>query len=53
MPNEQNQNGGKKTDNVNRKKGFPTRVVYFYTISCLRYTILVGNPRKFIFTERR
>ena len=25
--------------------GFPTRMVYFYHISCLRYTILVGNPR--------
>ena len=25
--------------------GFPTRMVYPYYISCLRYTILVGNPR--------
>ena len=25
--------------------GFPTRMVYLYYISCLRYTILVGNPR--------
>ena len=25
--------------------GFPTRMVYFYYISCLRYTILAGNPR--------
>ena len=27
-------------------RGFPTRMVYLYYISCLRYTILVGNPRK-------
>ena len=26
-------------------RGFPTRMVYLYYISCLRYTILVGNPR--------
>ena len=26
-------------------QGFPTRMVYLYYISCLRYTILVGNPR--------
>ena len=25
-------------------RGFPTRMVYLYSISCLRYTILVGNP---------
>ena len=25
--------------------GVPTRMVYLYYISCLRYTILVGNPR--------
>ena len=25
--------------------GFPTRMVYLCYISCLRYTILVGNPR--------
>ena len=25
-------------------RGFPTRMVYLYYISCLRYTILVGNP---------
>ena len=25
--------------------GFPTRMVYLYYIACLRYTILVGNPR--------
>ena len=24
--------------------GFPTRMVYLYCMSCLRYTILVGNP---------
>ena len=24
--------------------GPPTRIVYFYYISCLRYTILTGNP---------
>ena len=26
-------------------RGFPTRMVYLYYILCLRYTILVGNPR--------
>ena len=26
-------------------RGFPTRMVYLYYLSCLRYTILVGNPR--------
>ena len=26
-------------------RGFPTRRVYLHYISCLRYTILVGNPR--------
>ena len=26
-------------------RGFLTRMVYFYYISCARYTILVGNPR--------
>ena len=25
--------------------GFPTRMVYLHDISCLRYTILIGNPR--------
>ena len=25
--------------------GFPTRMVYLYYFSCLRYAILVGNPR--------
>ena len=25
-------------------RGLPTRMVYLYYISCLRYTILVGNP---------
>ena len=25
-------------------RGFPTRMAYLYTTSCLRYTILVGNP---------
>ena len=29
---------------LNRR--FPTRMVYLYYISCLRDTILVGNPRK-------
>ena len=28
-------------------RGFPTRMEYFYYISCLRYTILVGNPRMY------
>ena len=31
-------------------QGFPARMVYLYYISCLRYTILVGNPR-FNFSE--
>ena len=26
-------------------RAFPTRMVYLYYIACLRYTILVGNPR--------
>ena len=26
-------------------RGFLTRMVYLHYISCLRYTILVGNPR--------
>ena len=26
-------------------RGFQTRMVYLYCISCLRYTILVGNPQ--------
>ena len=26
-------------------RGFPTRMVYLHYISCLRYTILVGNPQ--------
>ena len=26
-------------------RGFPTRMVYLYYKSCLRYTILAGNPR--------
>ena len=26
-------------------RGFPTRMVYLYYISCLRYTILAGNPQ--------
>ena len=25
-------------------RGFPTRKVCLYYISCLRYTVLVGNP---------
>ena len=29
-------------------RGFPTRMVYLYYISCLTYTILVGNPRNII-----
>ena len=33
--------------NYNKKiyRGFPTRMVYLYYILCLRYTILVENPR--------
>ena len=30
--------------NRNQFWGFPTRMVNLYYISCLRYTILVGNP---------
>ena len=26
-------------------RGLPTRMVYLYYISCLRYTILAGNPQ--------
>ena len=26
-------------------RGFPTRMVYLYYMSCLRYTILARNPR--------
>ena len=26
-------------------RGFPTRMVHLYHMSCLRYTILVGDPR--------
>ena len=26
-------------------QGFPTRMVYLYYTSCLRYTFLAGNPR--------
>ena len=29
-------------------RGFPTRMVHLYYVSCLRYTILVGNPRSAI-----
>ena len=29
-------------------RGFPTRMVYLYYISCMRYTIMVGNPRTFL-----
>ena len=36
-------NARAETEAANR--GFPTRMVYLYYISCLRYTILVGNPR--------
>ena len=33
-------------------RGFPTTMVYLYYISCLRYTILVGNPRFYtLFTD--
>ena len=30
-------------------RGFPTRMVYLYYISCLRYNILVGNPRCYMY----
>ena len=33
------------SDSYSIWRGFPTRMVYLYYISCLRYTILVGNPR--------
>ena len=29
----------------NTIRGFPTKMVYFYCMSCLRYTVLVGNPQ--------
>ena len=35
--------GGQTMQKYNQ--GFPTRMVYLYYISCLRYTILVGYPR--------
>ena len=28
-----------------KNRGFPTRVVHLHYISCLRYTIVVGNPQ--------
>ena len=34
-------------------RGFPTRMVYLCYISCLRYTILAGNPRYFLHTFLR
>ena len=34
-------------------RGFPTRMVYLYHIWCLRYTILVGNPRIFFCQLRK
>ena len=37
------QETGFKTETTNR--GSPTRMLYLYYISCLRYTVLVGNPR--------
>ena len=33
------------TESSNYYQGFPTRMVYLYYMSCLRYTILVRNPR--------
>ena len=53
----QNGEGNKEIDRKKRRRemyerthrdsyaGFPTRMVYLYYIACLRYTILVGNPR--------
>ena len=32
-------------------RGFPTRMVYLHYISCLWYTILVGNPRYLVSTH--
>ena len=32
-------------NNNQTNRGFPTRMVYLYYMPCLRYTILVGNPR--------
>ena len=32
-------------------QGFPARMVYFFYISCLRYTILVGNPRYCVYSS--
>ena len=38
--------GGQLKNNPKTKiRGFPTRMVYLHYISCLRYTIQVGNPR--------
>ena len=34
-----------RLSDVDSYRGFPTRMVYLCYISCLRYTILVGNPR--------
>ena len=31
-------------------RGFRTRMVYLDYITCLRYTILVGNPRSFFYS---
>ena len=36
---------GNKEKEEGRYGGFPTRMVYLYCISCLRYTVLVGNPQ--------
>ena len=37
--------GGGGGGGVGLYRGFPTSMVYLHNISCLRYTILVGNPR--------
>ena len=34
-------------------RGFPTRMVYLYCISCLRYTIQVGNPPIVFFSVKK
>ena len=40
-------NNNKKRRKINEciNRGFPTRMEYLHPISCLRYTILVGNPQ--------
>ena len=41
----QGRGGGLFTTDDSAYQGFQIRMVYLYYILCLRYTILVGNPR--------